>query len=79
MAKKRKTKKKAAPKGPSHKLPAGFWQQVTALALIAFSILLIVAWFGVGGPVLEWVQKTSMEVIGYAIYAVPVLFIYVGV
>ena len=79
MAKKRKTKKKAAPKGPSHKLPAGFWQQVTALALIAFSILLIVAWSGVGGPVLEWVQKTSMEVIGYAIYAVPVLFIYVGV
>lgn len=79
MAKKRKTKKKAAPSGPSHKLPAGFWQQVFALGLIAFSILLIVAWFGVGGPVLEWIQKTALEFIGYAIYVVPFLFVYVGV
>ena len=79
MAKKKKSKKKAAPSGPSHKLPAGFWQQVTALALIAISILLIVAWFGVGGPVLEWVQQNAMIVMGYAVFAVPVLFIYVGV
>lgn len=79
MAKKRKTKKKAAPSGPSHKLPAGFWQQVLALGLIAFSILLIVAWFGVGGPVLEWIQKTALQFIGYAIYVVPFLFVYVGV
>lgn len=79
MAKKRKTKKKAAPSGPSHKLPAGFWQQVTALGLIAFSILLIVAWFGVGGPVLEWIQKTALSFIGFAIYVVPILFVYVGV
>jgi len=79
MAKKRKTKKKAAPSGPQHKLPAGFWQQVTALLLIAFSILLIVAWFGAGGPVLEWVQKTSLLLIGGAVYVVPFLFVYVGV
>jgi len=79
MPKKRKTKKKAAPSGPSHKLPAGFWQQVTALALIAFSILLIVAWFGVGGPVLEWVQQTLLSFIGYAVYWLPLLFVYVGV
>lgn len=79
MAKKRKTKKKAAPTGPSHKLPAGFWQQVLALCLIAFSILLVVAWFGVGGPVLEWVQKTLLSFIGFAIYLVPALFVYVGV
>lgn len=79
MAKKRKTKKKAAPSGPSHKLPAGFWQQVFALALIAFSVLLVVAWFGVGGPVLEWIQKTALESIGYTIYVIPLLFVYVGV
>ena len=75
MAKKKKTRKKVAPKGPSHKLPAGFWQQVIALALIAISILLIVAWFGVGGPVLEWVQQTALLVIGYAVFAIPVLFV----
>lgn len=79
MAKKRKTKKKAAPSSPQHKLPAGFWQQVTALALIAVSILLVVAWFGAGGPVLEWVQKTTLLIIGGAVYVVPFLFIYVGV
>ena len=79
MAKKKKSRKKVAPKGPSHKLPAGFWQQVAALGLIAISILLIVAWFGVGGPVLEWVQQTAMTVIGYAVYAVPLLFVYVGI
>lgn len=79
MAKKRKTKKKAAPGKPQHKLPAGFWQQVTALLLIAFSVLLIVAWFGAGGPVLEWVQQTSLSFIGNAIYIVPFLFVYVGV
>ena len=79
MAKKRKTKKKAVSSGPQHKLPAGFWQQVTALLLIAFSILLIVAWFGVGGPVLEWIQKTSLLIIGGAVYIVPFLFVYVGV
>ena len=79
MAKKRKTKKKAVSSGPQHKLPAGFWQQVTALLLIAFSVLLIVAWFGVGGPVLEWIQKTSLLIIGGAVYIVPFLFVYVGV
>lgn len=79
MAKKRKTKRKSAPQGPTHTLPAGFWQQVTALGLIAFSILLIVAWFGVGGPVLDWIQKQSLLLIGYAVYVVPLLFVYVGV
>lgn len=79
MAKKRKTKKKAAPQGPSHILPAGFWQQVSALVLIAISVLLIVAWFGVGGPVLDWFQETALAFIGYAVYAVPLLFCYVAV
>jgi DNA segregation ATPase FtsK/SpoIIIE, S-DNA-T family len=79
MAKKRKTKKKAAPSGPSHKLPAGFWQQVTALTLIAISVLLVVAWFGAGGPILDWVQTTAIAIIGYAVYIIPLLFVYVGV
>lgn len=80
MAKKRKIKrKKAVPEGPTHALPAGFWQQVIALGLISFSVLLVVAWFGVGGPVLDWVQAQALLVIGYAIYMVPLLFMYVGV
>ena len=70
---------KAVKTTPQHALPAGFWAQVGAVALIAVSILYIVAWFGAGGPVLEWVQKVSLGLIGYAVYVVPLLFTYIAV
>ncbi|MFZ1361293.1 MAG: DNA translocase FtsK 4TM domain-containing protein [Candidatus Saccharimonadales bacterium] len=80
MAKKKKTtKKKNVASTPQHALPAGFWQQVLALLLIVLSILLVVAWFGVGGPVLEWVQTTAVATIGYAVYMLPILLTYVAV
>lgn len=80
MAKKKKaTKKKAVKNSPQHSLPAGFWQQVTAVAMIALSILLVVAWFGAGGPVLEWIQQASLDTIGYAVYVVPFLFTYLAI
>lgn len=82
MAKKKKSTRKKAPvraQAPQHTLPAGFWQQVTAVALIALSILLVVAWFGAGGPVLEWIQQTTRAVVGYAEYAIPLLFVYIAV
>ena len=81
MAKKKKrtTRKKAQNQAPQHALPAGFWSQVGAVALIALSILLVVAWFGVGGPVLDWLQSASLSTIGYATYAVPLLATYVAV
>ena len=47
--------------------------------MIAFSLLLILSWFGLGGPVLDWLYATSMSVIGYAVYVVPLVFIYVAV
>ena len=57
MAKKRKTSRKKAPvkNTPQHSLPDGFWAQVGAVTLIAISILLVVAWFGAGGPVVQWI------------------------
>jgi len=82
MAKKKKrsaSKKKSAPQSPQHTLPAGFWSQVGAILLIAFSLLLILSWFGLGGPILDWLYTTSMSVIGYAVYVVPLVFIYVAV
>ncbi len=62
-----------------HNLPTGFWAQVGALFLIAISILFVIAWFGAGGPVLEWLHKLTLSVIGYAVYVMPALFIYVAV
>ncbi len=84
LAKKRKTatrRKKTSNKSsaPQHTLPVGFWSQVGAVLLIAVSILYIVAWFGAGGPILEWLQKTSLQLIGYAVYIIPLLFVYVAV
>ncbi|MDB5179899.1 MAG: putative cell division FtsK/SpoIIIE [Candidatus Saccharibacteria bacterium] len=82
MAKRKKrsaSRKKSAPQAPQHTLPTGFWSQVGAIFLIAFSLLLILSWFGLGGPILDWLYTTSISLIGYAVYVVPLLFIYVAV
>lgn len=81
MAKKRKTTRKSKSKhvAPQHSLPVGFWAQVGAVFLIAISLLLVVAWFGAGGPVLEWLHTQALATIGYAVYVIPLLFIYIAV
>lgn len=82
MAKRKKSSRKKAPiksSAPQHTLPSGFWSQVGALFLIAFSFLLILGWFGVGGPVLDWLYQAALDTVGYAVYVVPLLFIYVAV
>ncbi len=83
MAKKKKksVSRKKAPinTGPKHVLPDGFWAQVGALLLIVFSLLIILGWFGLGGPVLDWLNMATMATIGYGVYVVPVVFIYVAV
>ena len=79
MAKKKKSRKKAVKHSAQHALPDGFWAQVGAVFLIAISILFVVAWFGAGGPVLEWIHSVAQSAIGYAVYVVPLLFIYIAV
>lgn len=81
-AKKKKTtkgKKPAAKATPQHVLPAGFWAQMGAVALLAVSVLLVVAWFGAGGPTINWLHAMLLGLIGYAVYALPVLFVYMAV
>ena len=79
MAKKRKSTKKSAPAKPQHSLMAGFWSQVGAVMLILLSLLLVVSWFGVGGPVLQWIDMATVKTIGYTAYALPILLIYLAV
>ncbi len=83
MAKKKKiSRKKKAIKPtstPQHDLPSGFWAQVGAVCLIAISLLFIVAWFHAGGPVLDWAYTTTLKGIGYAVYVIPLLFIYIAI
>ncbi len=80
MAKRKKrASKKSVKQVPQHTLPAGFWSQVGAVALLALSVLFVVAWFGVGGPVLEWLQSATLSTIGWAVYVLPLLFVYIAV
>ena len=83
MAKRKTTKKRKNTKGrnnqPEYLLPAGFWQQVGAVALVVLAFLLVVAWFGSGGPVLQWLNQALLNFIGYATYIVPFLFIYLAI
>ncbi|QJU04720.1 hypothetical protein FBF32_00445 [Candidatus Saccharibacteria bacterium oral taxon 488] len=80
MPKKRKsTRKKSVSTAPKHDVPSGFWAQVGAVLLVVLSLLLVVAWFGVGGPVLEWLHKATLSMLGYAMYGLPVLLIYIAV
>lgn len=85
MAKK-KTKRKSSAKtrsrksqAPQHSLPSGFWSQVGAVGLIVLSVLLVISWFGAGGPVLEWLQSVSISTIGWGTYLVPFVASYVAV
>ncbi len=70
---------KAKQPAPQHTLPVGFWSQVMAVLLLAFSVLLVVSWFGSGGPVLKWLDNAMLQLIGYAVYVVPLIAIYVAV
>lgn len=83
MAKKKKRssshKKAAVHTGPQHVLPDGFWAQVGAVLLIVFSLMIVLGWFGLGGAVLDWLNKATIQTIGYGVYVVPVVFSYVAI
>lgn len=80
MAKRKKrSSKKAVKQVPQHTLPAGFWSQIGAVALAALAVLFVVAWFGVGGPVLEWLQSFTLATVGWSVYVLPLLFIYIAI
>jgi DNA segregation ATPase FtsK/SpoIIIE, S-DNA-T family len=81
MAKKRKSTRGRKSKATvaQHSLPTGFWAQVGAVFLIAVSFLFVVAWFGAGGPILEWLHANTTQAIGYAEYVIPILFVYIAV
>lgn len=82
MPKKKKKKagaRKPIKNTPKHSLPSGFWSQVWALFLIAFSILLVLGWFHIGGPILDWLYQAALATVGYAVYVIPIIFTYVAV
>ncbi len=77
MAKRKKSSKKGGLK--KAQLPSGFWAQVFAIFLIVISILNVVTWFRAGGPVLDSIQKFSLQIFGYGVFVVPIVLIYLAI
>src|SRR5688572_20004057 len=73
-----KKKRKSKDIGPKHALPSGFWQQATAVILVVFGILMILALFGTGGPVLEWLHSALRWLVGWAIVLLPAVSVYLA-
>jgi S-DNA-T family DNA segregation ATPase FtsK/SpoIIIE len=47
--------------------------------MIALAVLLVCTWFGTGGDFLHAVHTGGLWLIGYAIFVVPLLFVFLGV
>ena len=77
MAKRKKRSKKVDK--PQHQLPEGFWRQTWAIILIVLALLLVIAMFGAGGPLLDWLLGVSRTLFGGATYVLPLLFVFIGV
>ena len=78
---KRKKGRRKSPRdvAPEHELPGGFWRQVSAILMIAISIVLVMTWFGSGGTLLNDFHKFGFWVIGYATFSIPVILVYLAV
>ena len=81
MAKKqvKKSKAKKVPAPKQSVLPAGFWSQVSAVLLIAFSFFLILSWFGAGGAALTAIHQGFLGFMGWAAFFVPAVLIFISV
>ena len=72
-----KSKKASVPKHSV--LPAGFWAQVGAVLLVAFSLFLILSWFGAGGSALVAIHKGLIGFMGWATFFLPAVLIFISV
>lgn len=80
--KKRKTTKKKSPEKDlpvEHELPGGFWRQIFAVLLIALAFFAVITWFGHGGNILNQINSTAINVLGFATYVIPIILVYLAV
>lgn len=78
MGKKKRSKVKS-PQSAKHALPEGFWQQATAVLLAVFGLLLLLALFGTGGPVLEWLNTALRWLVGWTVVFLPFISVYLAI
>ncbi len=75
--KKRRSSKKVH--AAQHQLPTGFWQQATAVVLLLFALLVLLALIGTGGPVLEALHVALLWALGWTIFVLPVVAVYMAI
>ncbi|HSX28545.1 MAG TPA: DNA translocase FtsK 4TM domain-containing protein [Candidatus Saccharimonadales bacterium] len=75
MAKRRKRKSKK-PTGPQHTLPEGFWRQAFGVLAAVAAILLVLAMFGIGGPLPHGFLTSAKWLVGMIAFLLPVILVY---
>lgn len=74
MAKRRRRVKK--PVRPQHSLPEGFWRQAFGVFAAVVALLLVLAMFGVGGPLPLGLLNATKWLIGIIAYLLPFVLLY---
>lgn len=73
-------RKKATKKStPEYELPGGFWRQILAIVMLFMAVVLIFAWMGDGGELLNATDGILDEWIGRARYFLPILLAWLAV
>lgn len=78
MAKKRRksTKRKKQQPAPEHILPEGFWRQAIGVLIAVIAILLMLAMFGIGGPLPHGLLDATKWLLGVIAYLLPAVLLY---
>ncbi len=72
-------KKASAKATPEYELPGGFWRQILAILMLFLAVVLIFAWMGDGGDLLNTTDGILNEWIGRARYLLPALLAWLAV
>ncbi len=75
---KRKRRVSKKNQAPQHNLPEGFWQQAAATVMVVLALLLVIAMFGAGGPLMAAILTAGKWLIGWTVYLVPFIFAYIA-
>ncbi len=78
-AKKSTRGRKKATSTPAYELPGGFWRQIMAILMLFLAVVLIFAWMGDGGELLNTTDGILNEWIGRARYLMPALLAWLAV
>ncbi len=72
-------KKTSKSSTPAYELPGGFWRQIMAILMLFLAVVLIFAWMGDGGDLLNTTDGVMEEWIGNARYLLPALLAWLAV